>query len=125
MEAGFHHPPQASSPREAKAPARPIALEPGVRLEAKDNETVIRIIIEVDASFSEKPLHMEPSNNIIDHLTGLGNLSHFYIKGEQELAFAKRHTKRMAVILIHFDGFAVHQNQICGLSAAAKIEHNK
>ncbi len=48
----------------------------------------------------------------VDRLTGLGNLSHFHLRGTQELAFAKRHNKKLAVALIHFDGFKIHQKHL-------------
>ena len=48
----------------------------------------------------------------IDPLTGLGNNAFFTMRGDQELAFAKRHEKDLSVAMIHFDGFAIHQNHL-------------
>lgn len=57
----------------------------------------------------------------VDRLTGLGNLSHFYLRGEQELSFAKRHHNHIAVILVHFDSFYVHQKHLGRKLALALI----
>ncbi len=48
----------------------------------------------------------------IDRFTGLGNPAYFAMRGEQELAFAKRHDKNFSVAMIHFDGFSIHQNHL-------------
>lgn len=77
----------------------------------KSINALMRLIQQQKEQAKNEPGGREEDGQV-DRLTGLGNLSHFYHRGEQELSFAKRHHNHLAVVLIHFDSFYVHQKHL-------------